>query len=171
MVGKIKQALAVAFLLIFAGYHTACFIQYREFAREWRPSKLVGQNVFWFARWKMFTGLSTYHSVPEFQGVFFDEDTQLMSEWTHLPMAEWYPARWESGYRWERPAAYSRPNVQVKFLELACERSGAKAVRMVMHKWKATLGQREQPRRRYSQKELGGIRCGKRSPDPKGVRL
>jgi hypothetical protein len=171
MLKTLQRLLALGFLLIFGGYHVACVLQYRDLGLDWRPSEMVGKNVFWFARWKMFTGLSTYHTVPDFQGRSFEDSTQLMGEWTSLPMAEWYPARWESGYRWERPAAYNRSNVQVKFLELACERSGATQVRLVLRKWKATLGQREQPIKRYSEKALGVLPCDRKGPMAKGVRL
>lgn len=171
MTKSLKRIAALVFLLVFGGYHLACVVQYRDFAKNWRPSQLTGTNVFWFARWKMFTGLSTYHTVPEFQGRSFDPETQLMGEWEPLPMSDWFPARWESGYRWERPAVYNRPNIQVKFLELACDRSGTDQVRLVLHKWKATLGQREQPVRRYSRKDLGVIPCGRKSRPAKGIRL
>ena len=171
MLSRLKFAGALAFFLAFGAYHTACFIQYRDLPSHFKPSTYAGKNVFWFARWKMFTGLARYHTSAEFQGKFFDEDTQLMSGWAHLPMDEWYPARWESGYRWERPAVYKRPNVQVKFLELACERSGAKVVRMLKHRWRATLGQREQPMRKYTVEELGVLDCQLRSRPAKGVRL
>ena len=171
MANKLKRVCALVFLVLFGGYHLACVIQYREFSEGWRPSEIVGVNWFWFARWKMFTGLSTYHTVPEFQARSFDETVQLMGEWEPIPMEEWFPARWESGYRWERPSAYNRPNVQVKFLELACERSGADFVRLVLHKWKATLGQREQPVRKYRQKDLGVLDCTQKSKPAQGVRL
>ena len=168
---SVKLIAALFFLVVYGGYHLACVVQYRDFGANWRPSRVLGTNVFWFARWKMFTGLSTYHTVPEFQGRSIDLETQLMSEWVPLPMAEWFPARWESGYRWERPAVYNRANLQVKFLELACDRSGTDEVRMVLHKWKATLGQREQPVRRYSRKNLRTLRCGEPSSPAKGIRL
>ena len=159
------------FLIVYGGYHFACVVQYRDFGEGWRPSRIVGTNVFWFARWKMFTGLVTYHTVPEFQGRSLNPATEMMGEWESLPMADWYPARWESGYRWERPAVYKRSKIQVKFLELACERSGTDEVRMVLHKWKATLGQREQPFHQYRRKDLDVLQCGQTSTPPKGVRL
>lgn len=162
-----KRWLALVFLTLFGGYHVASFVQYRDFSEGWRPSDIVGVNVFWFARWKMFTGLSTYHTVPEFQG----REQQGAGDWITLPMAEWYPARWESGYRWERPAVYKRANIQSKFLELACRHADMAEVRMVTHRWKATLGQREQPRRKYSFTELARFRCGDEVQKPKGIRL
>jgi len=171
MIARLKAIGAVAFFLAFGAYHIACFIQYRDIPAQYKASAYTGSNVFWFARWKMFTGLSRYHTVPEFQGRTFDERTQVMSEWTSLPMEEWYPARWESGYRWERPAVYTRPNVQVKFLELACERSGASVVRLLKHRWKATLGQRDQPKRNHKIEELGVLDCRRRSAKPRGIRL
>ena len=168
---RIRHLLALLVLILFGGYHTACFLQYRDFSRSWRPSLLVGTNVFWLARWKMFTGLSTWHSVPEFQARFIDMETGELSDWEHVPMEEMYPARWESGYRWERPAVYKIPHVRNKFMELACERDDAVLVRMVMHKTKATPGRLVQPRRRYKQDIVGGFRCGTELPGPKGVRL
>lgn len=171
MISRLKMVGAVAFLMVFGAYHTACFLQYRDLPPQFTPSTYTGKNVFWFARWKMFTGLARYHTAAEFQGKFFDPNTQVVSDWTFLPMDEWYPARWESGYRWERPAVYNRPNVQVKFLEVACERSGATTVRMLKHRWKATLGQREQPKKKYKIEELGVLDCRRRSSPAKGVRL
>ena len=168
---QIKKWLSLLFLVAFGGYHVACGLQYRDFMANMRPSRLVGQNVFWMARWKMFTGLSTYHSVPEFQGRKFDFAQEEMSQWTPLPMAEWYPARWESGYRWERPAVYTRRNVRARFLKLACDRSGSDHVRLVKHRWKATLGQREQPRKKYRMDILGGMNCSIELPPHKGIRL
>jgi len=163
----LKRWLAVVFLMLFGGYHLACFVQYRDFSKGWRPSSFVGTNLFWFARWKMFTGLSTYHTVPEFQGRSHEHGM----EWETLPMDEWYPARWESGYRWERPPVYKLARLQDAFLNLACERSGAQEVRMILHRWKATLGQREQPKRKYTKKQIRTFVCGDEIRRPKGVRL
>ncbi|MAY81057.1 MAG: hypothetical protein CL930_09765 [Deltaproteobacteria bacterium] len=168
---RLKQILALMVLLVFGGYHVACFVQYRDFAHTWRPSLLTGTNVFWLARWKMFTGLSTWHTEPEFQVRYIDTESGELSDWTHFPMAERYPARWESGYRWERPAVYKRQNVLEKFLELPCRQDNVVVVRMIKHRWKATLGQLEQPKKRYKSEPVGGLRCDQSLPSPKGIRL
>ena len=83
---RLKQILALMVLLVFGGYHLGCFFQYRDFARSWRPSLLVGTNVFWLAHWKMFTGLSTWHTEPEFQVRHMDAETGDPVSYTHLTL-------------------------------------------------------------------------------------
>jgi hypothetical protein len=77
--------------------------------------------------------------------------------WVRLPMEEWLPAQWESGYRWERAyddAARLRP-----FLTYACDRSGADAVRVQLHTWMRRNGRATQPEHASKEWTKGQLRC------------
>lgn len=147
---RTKRAITAALLALFAAYQVIGFLESRESAQGWFTQN-VG-DVFWPVNWAMFTRLSKTHTVMDFEGL-------IDGRWQALPMAQWYPARWESGYRWERPAVYAYRSLQVAFLAAACQHTDARYVRLVQRSWNKTLGQREQPRGEVREKLLREWDC------------
>lgn len=122
-----RRFLAPVVLALFAGWELLCFSDNLQ-RLEKSPQRFPG--VTWPATWQMFTFKASGQESLAFEGRFG-------SVWVPIPMEEWYPARWESGYRWEA-AASQKARLQ-PFLQVACERSGATETRMVRHVWKRTL--------------------------------
>lgn len=156
----VRDAIAWAWLALFGAYQLAGFYESRHEARG--PLTSAVGDVFWPINWRMFTGYSRSHTAVVFQGV---ED----GRWVDLPMEAWYPARWESGYRWERPWVYRSGELVTAFLDAACARSGSPATRLVKKTWRKTLGQMEQPERDVKLELLGTRRCDSPRRLPGGV--
>ncbi len=148
-----------AWLVLFAVYQAAGLYESRHEARG--PLTETFGDVFWPINWRMFTGYNKTHT----QILFLGQDGDL---WVELPMERWYPARWESGYRWERPWVYSSGELKRSFLAAACQRSGMSAVRMVKKTWPKTLGSLEQPERDVKYTDLGALTCSGDYPLPRG---
>lgn len=156
----LTRLLGTVFLLSFAAYQVGTF---GEFRRWFQPSlRSRTANIYWASNWRMFTHEARYHVVLDFQGRTGNED------WVTLPMHRWYPARWESGYRWDRPAARRSRQIQEQFLHLACEKSGVAQTRMVSKRWKKRKGSMKQPMRREKTKVLRTWDCSKTPRTPKG---
>jgi hypothetical protein len=115
----------------------------------------------WPAQWKMFTPLNQRQSEIVFEGLFD-------GQWRPLPMHEWYPARWESGYRWERKPFYERRSRQVPFAAAACRESGAEKVRIIRVRWLKTLGSFDQPPKKRNRKTLLTWDCSDEPPQATG---
>ena len=163
--------LGAGFLAIWTSYHVAGFLDQRVWMGDLRPSVVLGWNVLWPANFHMFTNRSTKHTEPVFEGFFPEPDGDQPAGWRPLPMAEWYPARWESGYRWERPPVYKYSEASVPFLIAACEKSGALATRLVLEKWKARLGRMDQPKRNPTREARRDWDCALKGPKPQGLHL
>lgn len=157
--GKLERAVTAALLALFALYQIAGGIESRYSARG--PISAAVGDVFWPINWRMFTTLSRSHSQARFEGL-------EGGQWVTLPMEQWFPAKWESGYRWERPWVYEYRTLQEPFLVAACERSGLPAVRMVLRSWNKRLGQREQPVEKPREKLLRTWTCGAPYSGPTG---
>lgn len=166
-----QRALAALVLTLWGAFHVAAFVDQREWIGDLRPRDVVGLNVFWVGNFHMFTGQSTKHSEPVFQGYFPTADENGPAGWRDLPMAEWYPARWESGYRWERPPVYKYDSARVPFLVAACQRSGAQSTRIVLDKWSMKLGTMEQPKKNAKRKLIRTWDCDLGGPRHSGRRL
>jgi hypothetical protein len=156
----LTRLLGTALLLGFTAYQLATFGEFRRWFQP--PLSRQTANIYWASNWRMFTHKARYHVALDFQGRSEDGD------WTTLPMARWYPARWESGYRWDRRAVRRSRQIQEQFLHLACERSGMEQTRMVQQRWKKRRGRLEQPRRKVESKVLLTWTCGRRPRAPKG---
>jgi hypothetical protein len=156
---KAARAVATVWLVLFALFQVGGLVTTVEGANN--PIARVTGNIYWPIRWKMFTGLSRTHTVMEFEG-------WNGAAWELLPMEEWYPAQWESGYRWERTPVYTYRSLQVPFLAAACEHTDDSRVRLVQRSWNKTLGQREQPRKKVREKVLRVWECDREAPAPRG---
>jgi hypothetical protein len=146
-------------LALFALYQVAGFTESRADGNG--PFRKATGDHYWPVNWKMFTGMSKTHTIMEFEG-------RRDGKWVVLPMHEWYPARWESGYRWERPWVYRWRSLQVPFLSAACQHSGTPYVRLIQRSWDKTLGQQEQPRGKVREKLLRNWDCSSPFPMPSG---
>lgn len=156
----LTRSLGTVFVLAYAAYHIASFGEYRRWFRP--PLSLRTAHVFWPNNWKMFTHKARYHVALVFEGRDGD------GEWEELPMHRWYPARWESGYRWDRPAVRRYGQIQEQFLRLACEKSGKTETRMVKLRWKKRMGRMAQPRRKVQSEILKTWACHRKARSPKG---
>ncbi len=79
--------------------------------------------------------------------------------WKRLPMEDRYPAKWESGFRWERAPVYRRRSRQIPFARAACSEFKPEKVRMSLWRWDKTIGSVEQPYRRLVKKPLFEMSC------------
>jgi len=154
------RGIGTVFLAIFVVYQVLSFGEFRGWFKP--PLRTTYARVFWPNIWRMFTHPADRHIVIEFQGRTDDE------EWLTLPMATWYPARWESGYRWDRPAARRSGQIKEQFLHLACDKSNADETRMVALRWNKTKGRMKQPKRRLRTKVLKTWDCRDQPRAPKG---
>ena len=139
--------LARALLVALASYELVCFSDNIQML-EHRPLRFA--DVTWPMIWQMFTLKSDGQENIWYEGRYGDV-------WVKLPMAEWFPAAWESGYRWER-AASTRQRVG-PYLEAACARSDADEVRAVRRVWKRRLGTAAQFARDANTTYKGARRC------------
>jgi hypothetical protein len=140
------RPLPTLFLVLFGAWELVCWSdnvqlltgQHRRFS-AWT----------WPATWQMFTRKATWQESLTFEG-------RYGTEWVRLPMEEWLPSRWESGWRWE--AAGQKQEMR-PFLVYACEASGAAEVRVVRHLWKRRLGSADQSERDPRVDVRGAHRC------------
>ena len=95
----------------------------------------LGGDWFWAARWQMFTGVERSVSRARFE-VSDDGGT-----WRTLALEEALPAKWESGYRWERPAMWHNKGFRMIWESEACRVSGAKYSRVIRERRTKVLGQ------------------------------
>ncbi len=156
----LQRGFGTIFLGIMLVYHVLSFGEFRKWFNP--PLRTTYARVFWPNLWRMFTHPAARHVEIEFQGLDNDE------EWVTIPMSTWYPARWESGYRWDRPAARRSGQIQEQFLHLACDKSQADKTRMVALRWKKTKGRLEQPKRKLKTKVLKTWDCKRTPRAPKG---
>lgn len=134
-------------LVAVALYEIACFTDNLQML-DHQPLRFPKGS--WPAIWQMFTLKSDGQENVWYEG-------RYGTTWVKLPMDEWYPAEWESGYRWER-AAWTHERV-VPYLQAACERSGAQEVRAVRLAWKRRLGSAAQFPRDGKLSVRGTRRC------------
>lgn len=157
--GQLERTLTAILLGLFALYQAAGGYESRFNARG--PITEAVGDIFWPINWRMFTTLSKSHSELSFEG-YRD------GGWERLPMEQWYPAHWESGYRWERPWVYEYRSLQEPFMVAACAHADTPAVRTVLRSWNKTLGQREQPKKNVREKLLRVWECGAPYSPPSG---
>ncbi len=124
---KIKAALTFVWLTLVALYFLSAF--YNTLTEGNWPVRRWTGNIFWPAKWKMFTFAADNHHELIFEG-------WINGKWRRLEMEKWYPFQWENGYRWERPAVYNYRSRQIPFLVAACQKSNAQKVRLVKKSWK-----------------------------------
>jgi hypothetical protein len=96
-------------------------------------TRLVGDG-FWPARWQMFTEVDHTASRARF------EVSADGAAWTTFPLETYRPARWESGYRWERPALWKMGSFRHAWLMETCHYSGQRWARVVRERRKKVLG-------------------------------
>jgi len=154
-----RKILTTIGLALFGLYQLAGFVETMSDGNG--PFREATGNYYWPARWKMFTNISWSHTVMDFEG--WDD-----GEWVRLPMEEWYPAHWESGYRWERTPVYKYRTLQLPFLAAACEHADMPRVRLMQRSWNKKLGQREEPRGDVREKVLRVRECSDELALPAG---
>ena len=134
-------------LILFGAWQVLCFSDNVQMLLD-QPRRFP--SVTWPATWQMFTRNSAKQ-----ESVFFEGRFDLV--WVRLPMDEWLPARWESGFRWE--AASKSPSRLPPFLAFACHHSSAEEVRMVRYRWPRKLGSSAQFVRDADVDVRGARRC------------
>lgn len=148
---NLRKVCAALFLLLFTTFHLYSFAE--TITPKYQIlNHPVLRTLRWTGLWVMFTYKSGRHKTMTFEAY-------QNEEWKRLPMEEWYPTKWESGYRWERRPVYASKSRQLPFAHAACERSGSSAVRIVMYQWRKTVGQKEQPMENPRTTVLNTFRC------------
>ncbi|GDX79140.1 hypothetical protein LBMAG42_09510 [Deltaproteobacteria bacterium] len=122
-----------AALALFAVFHLACAVD--SIGQE--PGVLGARlgDWFWPARWHMFTVVEHRVSRARFE-VSIDA-----KNWIPYPMEKDLPARWESGYRWERPSLWKYPEFAKAWLVEACVWTRARFARLVRERRTKVLGE------------------------------
>lgn len=115
----------------------------------------------WWVDFGLLTRPSSYNTEYVFQARHDDA-------WGDLPMAEWFPARWDGRLRWDRERVEASEEVRRAFLIEACERSGAREVRVLRRRWPRQPGREEQARIGLTEKALGARSCA--LPPPQDAR-
>ncbi len=118
----------------------------------------------WPAKWRMFTFF-------DHKQVFVDFEGWDGTRWVRLPMERWFPARWDSGFRWDKGNINSS-GARRGWLNEACKHAneeaadGAKAdapaitkVRANTVTWEKTPGKQWQPQKNPGSKSLGEVTC------------
>ncbi len=171
---SVAGGLRIAALLALAAYNLATFHDtlvewapdhaadaWRE-APAWIKRRLMTGVEDWPANWRMFTFKDTTQVFVDFEGQTADDG----DHWQRLPMERWLPARWESGFRWDK-GNYNNAEAQRGWLRVACARANEEAYRatpmvrtraVVVH-WRKTTGQAWQPEKDRSEKVLGEMAC------------
>ncbi len=135
----LRPLLVRTLLAVFTAYHALAF-----WHAQYPPAPLADLlgRMYWPSNWSMFTRYTRRHSRIVVQGSFD-------GQWRRLPMEQWFPMLWDTGYRWERTMVTRSVSLQRAFLWAACERSGGAAeVRFVRYSWPRRLGQMDQRMRR-----------------------
>jgi len=159
---RIKIAAQIILLCLFAIYQAAgVYETFQSLSNGREPLRAKFGNIFWPARWQMFTQLSQVQKRVVFEG-------KMDGKWQKLPMEEWFPEKWESGYRWERPPFYRSAGLQRPFLAAACNESGAQATRVILYTWPRVLGTSHQPMNNARRKTLSEWSCDRAAPWPGG---
>ncbi|MEC7946805.1 MAG: hypothetical protein VX265_04510 [Myxococcota bacterium] len=129
--------------------------------------------VHWMSNWSMFTPRNRWQKAV-------DIEFQSGGAWHPVDGMDYFPTRWESGFRWDR-TSFRNSSVKMRTLGAAfCARMTADdaapvpdRVRFIEVKWRKTRGQLAQPRDRWVRyKLLHDHRCGDPPPSgPQGFRL
>lgn len=163
-------------LLALAGYTFACFhdVAADQVAVQEPGSAAMAQAMpgkpwlapirAWPAKWQMFTFI-------DYEQVFVNFEGWDGAAWVRLPMERWFPARWESGYRWDKGGT-NNPAARAAWLDAACrhanEEAGAGAspaalvvekVRVNEVRWKKTPGRSWQAQRSPRTRTVGERQC------------
>ena len=123
-----------------------------------------------FSAFQMFTEKSVTQATTELEAQGAD------GAWTLIDMPTLFPAIWDSRFRYEDPAIRSSNTHRQILAAATCSRLLARgeaplAVRLVVVRWRKTLGSVEQPRKRdLKRDQLLVWDCSKTPPLPAGVR-
>lgn len=166
------RPIVLAVLLATAGYFGLC---YRFALNKDRPDggwthwQAYG---LWFGGWQMFTTRDRNHAVLEAVGL-------VDGAWVPIDLEGLFPARWESGYRFDR-SSFRRSRSRMAVLAAAtCGRMAAhpdltepSQLKFFEIKWRKTLGSAEQPRTKVVvNREVMDWRCGRPVNLPNGRRI
>ncbi len=154
----LKQCLSWIWLGAFAFYQAGAFYAAQHEVPP--PLRRICGNLLWPADWHMFAFPSRFHTKVEFQGY---KD----GAWKRLPMENWYPTHWESGYRWERRPVYDYASRQIAFLRAACGKSGDDKARLVRFRWRKTPGAPIQNKIGIRSDVLMTLDCHDMPPEPR----
>lgn len=128
----------------------------------------------WPANWRMFTFKDPSQVFVDFEGwvpapTAAGDPDEAGGYWVRLPMERWYPARWESGYRWDK-GGVENPAARKGWLHGACDHANEEATRggaavtktraVVLH-WAKSTGRSWQPQKQRKARVLGGLACTK----------
>ena len=139
-------------------------------SRDETPRIWINQHysAYWLANWSMFTNRGRNQRKLE---VTFRRTED--GEWKRINMARWFPARWESGLRFERKEFMRSPaRLRVLASALCARMDASDAVRMPMTvrftevSWRKTLGSHAQPKRRVRRQQRLEWDCADPPPSP-----
>ena len=115
----------------------------------------------WPAKWRMFTFF-------DHKQIFVDFEGWDGAQWVRLPMERWFPARWDSGYRWDKGNINSGA-ARRAWLGDACKHANEEAgadgsapivkARAGVVSWEKTPGKSWQPQKDPTLKVLGEVAC------------
>ncbi|GEM_PF-1387018 len=149
------------------GLYFGLCVNYALLSMDMRSSvpTFVQSNIewFWFGNWKMFTGMDRWH--VEVQGHALYDDG-----WQPVDLMALYPSRTESGPRYQRGPFRRRASRVGILASSTCHRldETPDRVRIDELKWRATLGQLEQPRGHYKFRRLADWDCSWPHPSVPG---
>lgn len=129
-----------------------------------RAVRAVTGSLLWTVDW-------TLLGKPGASNVEYSFQSRETGAWVELPMAEWYPARWDGRLRWERERLEESERVRTPFLVAACARSGAREVRLVRRRWPRQPGHAVQTRAGLTEKVLDARSCALPPPDSPRISL
>jgi hypothetical protein len=153
-------------MVALAGYFMLCVnyslmtLDKRDQVHPWIVEHI---DWFWLGNWKMFTGLDRWHVEVKGQALYG-------REWREIDLLTLFPSVTESGPRYQR-GPFRRRAYRVRLLASStCHRLDEPPDRVKIEelKWKATLGQVEQPRGHYKYAELADWNCAWPHPGPAG---
>lgn len=199
MLSRLTQAARLALLAGLGLYNVATFHEnVSKYAADRSAQSVAGVPAWlrrpwltglqaWPANWKMFTFKDPLQVFVDFEGWVpaaarggpadgdaARGDTAPDGYWVRLPMERWYPARWESGYRWDK-GGYENSAARRGWLRGACEHANEEAARgpgdaddagpavtktraLVLH-WTKSTGRGWQPQKQRKERVLGEVAC------------
>ena len=135
------------------------------------PRTWIGRRpgLYWASNWSMFTNRNRKHRMLRASARYIED-----GDWERVYLVQWFPARWESGLRFDRTSFTNSPSRMRTLAAALCGRMAAHPehaapheVRFTLVTWRKTLGSRQQPRkRRVRRRKLLEWECGRTPPRP-----
>lgn len=128
----------LAGLAVLAAYFVACW-SFALGAERPAWAERVGE-VWWVGNWQMFT-------VTDVDARLFVAEAEVDGAWQPVDIQALFPARWESGHRFNRAAWLGRPSVLRVVGQATCRRHPERPTRVRFYglRWKKKLGRSPLP--------------------------